>query len=395
MNIVDWVLIGMAAACAWIGFRQGLVTSLLSFVGFIAGAFVGALVVPGLVAGLVQVPGARPVTVVIGVILAGFAGQFIARFIGRRLRASVHWQSARLVDSIGGAVVTVLALAVTVWIVASALAALPANPVTAQVRTSRVLVLLDSTAPQPVRDALMRLRQVASNSAVPQLFANVAELTGQDVGTADATGLDLARLASLRRAVVEIHGNAAACAQSSSGSGFLAGKGLVVTNAHVVAGIGNIGVRQGNATQRATLIWFDPAQDVAVLRVTALSGAPLRLLGRAPDIGTDVAAVGFPAGGPLVAIPLRVRGNVDAVGDDLYGRSSVTRSLVALQGPPLAPGVSGSPVVTADGDVVAMLVGASTAKRDVGYAIPAFVLKDAVESAQQATEPVTQTTCVG
>ena len=394
MNLVDWVIVGMAVACGWIGFRRGLVTSLLSFAGFVGGAIAGALMIPGVVARFVQVSAARPVTVVIGIIVAGFLGQFIARIVGRRLRASVRWQSARLLDSIGGAAVTVSALALTVWIVSSALAALPANPVTSQVRTSQILVLLDSAAPTPARDALVRLRQVASGSAMPQLFASVAELTGNDVGPPSSETLDIAALAALRPSVVRVHGNAKECARSSSATGFIIDPDLVLTNAHVVAGVRNVSVRGREKTQPATIVYFDRAQDIAVLRVPGITGPAMTVVSRAPDIGVDVAAVGYPEDGPLVAVPLRVRGNVDAVGDDIYGSSSVNRTLVALQGPRLQPGISGSPIVDERGDVVAMVVGASTGQPGVSYAIPAFVLQSAARAARDAQEPIAQTPCI-
>lgn len=394
MNLIDWVLVGMVIACAWIGFRRGLVTSLLSFVGFIGGSALGALLLPDLVASLVHVAVARPVTLVIGIILSGFLGQFLARMVGRRLRASVRWQSARLVDSIGGAVVTVLALAVVVWIVSSAISALPTNPMTTQARSSRLLVLLDTAAPSQAREALARLRQVASGTSMPQLFAGVAELSGQDVGAPSSGAIDLRRLASLRPSIVDVHGNATACLRSSTGTGFVVGSGLVLTNAHVVAGVRNIGVRQGETTFRATLQLFDADQDVAVLQVAGLRAPALTLLARSPDIGVDVAAVGYPDSGPLTAIPLRVRGSIEATGDDLYGTSSVRRSLIAVQGPPLRPGISGSPVVDARGNAVAMVLGASTATRDVAYAIPGFVLRDAVQRAQAEGSPIPQTACV-
>ena len=50
MNLLDVVLIGVAVLAAWSGWRQGLISGVLSFVGFIGGALVGALLAPRLLA---------------------------------------------------------------------------------------------------------------------------------------------------------------------------------------------------------------------------------------------------------------------------------------------------------------------------------------------------------
>ena len=48
VNVVDVVLVAVAVLAAWPGWRQGLISGVLSFVGFIGGALVGALLAPRL-----------------------------------------------------------------------------------------------------------------------------------------------------------------------------------------------------------------------------------------------------------------------------------------------------------------------------------------------------------
>src|SRR5205807_5087613 len=68
------------------------------------------------------------------------------------------------------------------------------------------------------------------------------------------------------------------CGGIQTGTGFVVGSGLVVTNAHVVAGIHSPEVVDRKGPHAATPILFDPALDVALLRTGALTGGPLVLL---------------------------------------------------------------------------------------------------------------------
>ena len=87
----------------------------------------------------------------------------------------------------------------------------------------------------------------------------------------------------------------AACDHIQEGSGFVAAPGLVVTNAHVVAGGDDPRVRSGSlGPLSATTVVFDGALDIAVLRVP---GLPRRRCGSRPPSG----AAARPA--PCSAIP--------------------------------------------------------------------------------------------
>ena len=69
--------------------------------------------------------------------------------------------------------------------------------------------------------------------------------------------------------VVKIEG--LGCGGLVEGSGFDVGSDLVATNAHVVTGIAHPYVIDSNGTHSASLIWFDPNLDFAVLQVPGLT----------------------------------------------------------------------------------------------------------------------------
>ena len=72
-----------------------------------------------------------------------------------------------------------------------------------------------------------------------------------------------------------------ACGLCIEGSGWVAGQGgIVVTNAHVVAGESDttVQLRGSGSRYSAHAIWFDPRNDVAILSVPALPPAtPLQM----------------------------------------------------------------------------------------------------------------------
>src|ERR671920_304230 len=96
-----------------------------------------------------------------------------------------------------------------------------------------------------------------------------------------------------------------ACSYGVEGSGWVAGRNLVVTNAHVVAGETATHIQVGGTGRRlpAKVVVFDEKNDIAVLRVNGLGLTPLRLA--APKPGQDVAVIGFPENGPLDIEPAR------------------------------------------------------------------------------------------
>src|SRR5205085_7213915 len=106
------------------------------------------------------------------------------------------------------------------------------------------------------------------------------------------------QVAGAAASVVRILGTA--CGLGVEGSGWVAGNGLVVTNAHVVAGEDDTTVQIQGAGPHlgATSVWFDPRNDVAVLRVPGAAGTPALSQDVNAAVGTSGAILGFPENGP-------------------------------------------------------------------------------------------------
>jgi S1-C subfamily serine protease len=142
--------------------------------------------------------------------------------------------------------------------------------------------------------------------------------------------------------------------------------GSVLTNAHVVAGTDAPRVTTTDGvTLDATVVAFDPAVDLAVLRVP-LDRPVLPLAD--PAVGQAGLVLGFPGGGPLDPSPFSVGELLAARGYDIYDRDTVDRELLVLASE-LAPGDSGSAVVRSDGAVVGVAVAVAPDRPGVSYAL--------------------------
>jgi S1-C subfamily serine protease len=183
-----------------------------------------------------------------------------------------------------------------------------------------------------------------------------------------------------------------ACGLGVEGSGWVAAPGVVVTNAHVVAGESDTTVSSDGGPQLgATPIAFDPKNDLAILRVDGLGAHPLTLDGL-PAAGTEGAIVGYPENGPLDVEPARVGQTMTVTSQDAYGNGPIRRDMTSVRGL-VRPGNSGGPVVGTDGHVLTTIfaetVGGHTAS---GLGVPNDVVADAlanVGTARVSTGPCT------
>jgi S1-C subfamily serine protease len=183
-----------------------------------------------------------------------------------------------------------------------------------------------------------------------------------------------------------------ACGLGVQGSGWIARPGVVVTNAHVVAGQDDTTVERGGTGPRldAQAIWFDSRNDLALLRVPALGSTPALPLHEQAPSGTAAAVLGYPENGPYTVQPARLGQTETVLTQDAYGRGPVRRPITALRGR-VRSGNSGGPVVDAKGGVVATVFAATVSDGGrSGFGVPDSVVRDALS---QATGPVGTGSC--
>ncbi len=393
LNLVDMVLIGALIVFAWAGWRQGFVVGILSFAGFLGGGIAAALVLPGIVSTFTESGVVRIAVVTVGVLTCALVAQTLLSMLGRRLRGAVSWKPVRITDNLAGAALNVLALCLIAWIIASAVAFLPSSTVSTSVRESRVLVTMDALVPDQARDAFTGIRDLVGSSDVPRVFSGLAQITGPDVDPPDAEALTDA-IAAARGSIVRVSGDADACDTRVTGSGFVFAPGFILTNAHVVAGVDRprVRVRPGSDAVRTEVVYFDPRKDVAVLRAAGLEAPALDFAAEEMESGDSVVTAGFPQGGSFRADPARVRTQVSARGDTIYGESGVEREVYIIRSN-IEPGSSGGPLLSTDGEVVGMVFAADVTDAGIGYALTSAELQEAMQAGLSARSLVSTGSC--
>jgi S1-C subfamily serine protease len=299
----------------------------------------------------------------------------------------------RFVDNAGGAALNVLALALVAWVIASVVAYVPNNNVTKQVNGSIVLRTMDSLLPDAARSAFNGLGNVVSSTAVPRVFAGLAAVPGPEVD-APAPAAAQEAVEVIRDSTVRLTGTAPACDAIVSGSGFAVGPELVVTNAHVVAGVDDllVRVRPDQTSSRATVVYFDPNTDVAIVRTRGLQARPARLAVTSLKSNDSAVIAGFPRGERFTAEPARVRARVDARGESIYGDTGVQRDIYVLRGS-VQQGNSGGPLTDEFGDVHGMVFASGLEEQDAAYALTADEIRIALEAAGAADRAVSNGSC--
>ncbi|MFN8224323.1 MAG: MarP family serine protease [Gaiellales bacterium] len=354
MNTIDWIAIGVIALAGLAGLRRGLVASVLSLAGIVAGAWVGSRVAPQLFGNGSEL---IPVGTLAGAAVGSFVGHTLGGIAGGWARRSL-WvvPPLKLLDAIAGAAFGVATGLAVVWIAGTVLLYLPAGDTWRhQAQESRVVSKLTSTVtPDEVIDALGRidpfLTIVGPSADVPAPDAAIAR--DPDVRRA-------------RESVLRIRG--IACGVGIEGSGWIVRKDLIVTNAHVAAGIERFLVDHGGGPElRGTLVAFAPNVDIAVIRVPGLPGRPLAF-GKATK-GAPAVTIGYPGNGPRAVRSARVGRTVTTTSRDAYGRLLLRREIVVFRGE-IHGGSSGGPLVDGQGRVAATVF-ARRRGTDDGFAVP-------------------------
>ena len=392
MNPLDLVAIVLVVLAVLLGFRSGALPQVGGLLGAIGGGAIVVLSLPLFVEPLDNVPpGLRPYVVLTGLVLAVGIGESLGSAIGRAIARALGGGVLGAADRVAGGFTGAAQALLIVWLAGGLLAIGPIPRLTEAAQTSTAIRTLNDALPPPDEIAT-ELGSLLDASGLPEVFVGLEPLPQPPVDPpTDATARAIAELAEASTVRV----SAATCGFESSGSGVVVATGYVVTNAHVVAGSRSRGVRvTGIAGQvDASVVLFDPALDVAVLRAPDLQAVPLRFAATDPDRGTVGAALGYPGGGSLTIVPAAVTGAYGATGRDIYDRAIVTRQVLELRAQ-IDRGDSGGPFVLPDGTVGGLIFAEARTDPDVGYALTPTAVATRVAPALGRTGPVDTGECL-
>ena len=366
---------------AFWGYAQGLIVGALSLAGFAGGAVLGARIGPLLLEEGAKSPYAPLVSLICAAVIGGIFASGL-EILGFHLRQRIP-QRIGVLDGLGGAVLLGCLGLGLAWIAGAVALQTPgARELRRDVQKSEILQRLNSALPPsgPILNALARFDPLPQISGpAPQVGPPDSKI-GRDP--------DVQAAAS---SVVRVLGTA--CGLGVQGSGWIADDGVVVTNAHVVAGQDDTTVQLEGSGPRhdADVIRFDVKNDVAVLRSSGVSGTPALTMNVNASPGTSGAILGFPENGPYDVEPGRLGATVTANTQDAYGRGPIRRRITTLRGD-VRHGNSGGPMVDGRGRVVATIFAAAEGGgRKEGYGVPDTIVRDALGRAQ---DPVDTGPCV-
>ncbi|MGN6377930.1 MAG: CvpA family protein [Gaiellales bacterium] len=357
MTIVDVLVLAWVALSAVQGARRGLVMNGLGLIGFLTGALIGSRLAPHILPGGAQSPW-LPAATMIAALVTGLVAQALAGAAGGIIRGRILRGPLAAVDTAGGlALGGVLGLAL-VWLAAVVAVQQPSLGLRRDVQHSAILPVLLRAV--PATSVLSALAQFDPLPVLPPVLAD------QGLPAPNPAVLGKGPVRQATRSVVQVEG--IACSIGIQGSGWVVRHGLVVTNAHVVAGeqTGPTVIAHGDR-YGATVVAVDSGNDIALLRVPGLRTRPLRMAAGQPS-SAAVAMIGFPEGGPLRRVPGRSGHVTEVLSPDAYGGHVHLRAVVPLRGL-LLHGDSGGPVVDSSGQVVAMMF-AADARGDGGFGVP-------------------------
>jgi S1-C subfamily serine protease len=363
---IDFIILVLAALFAFVGFARGFLIGALSLAGFVAGAYLGTRFGPHLLKDGNQSPFA-PLFGLLGALIGGTIISAGAEGIAGAMRGALVSPALRTIDGLLGSVLAVaLALGIA-WLLSVIVLQTPGiRDYRRSIQRSAILRQLNEILPaDKVLKALAR-------------FDPFPRITGPDARV-PPPARGVARDPDIQRAgdsVVQILGNA--CGLGVSGSGWVAKDGIVVTNAHVVAGEQQgdtvVQTRGGGRRLPATAINFDSRNDIAILRVPGLQAPPLAY-SRAVKVSEPGAVLGYPLSGPFAARSTRIGRTQTVLTQDAYGRRLVRRRITSFRGN-VQPGNSGGPIVDVAGRVAVTVFAKSTSGGPQGgFAIPNEIVR--------------------
>jgi S1-C subfamily serine protease len=389
LHPIDVLLLVILALAALSGWRRGFAMVLLGYLGLLIGLALGAWAATQ--AGLLVSPDSsvrRLLTAVVVFFLVAAACHAIGNLLGIRVRSLLGGRWTSQADAVGGAVVATVVAAIAMWFTALTLSNVPLSPFAKAVHSSSVLRTIDNYAPRPPA-ALAQLRGLLDRSGFPEAFDTLRPpvVSGPPPEAARNQAILKATNATLK---VQSRG----CGGVLYGSGFPVGSNLVITNAHVVAGTGRHEVVTNEGVRApASVVYFDPAHDLALLSVPDLSVKPLRLATAPARRGQEAVVIGYPSGGPQQLIGATIVLRTQPEAPDIYSRPQHARRDIYVLHARVRKGTSGGPVVDLRGHPLGVVFAASTVEHTEGYALTNAEVRRALDRNGQNRHPVSVGGC--
>jgi S1-C subfamily serine protease len=387
-NWIDLIIILFLIGSFFWGIRIGGAVELCTVGGFFAGLFLAGWLFPH----VLPIHDHTLRTIINGnaVLLAAILAAIEGNRLGHRIRISLSKGRWHRIESDFGFISAVSVL-VIVWLVAPTIGRLPFAGFSNSVDDSLIVQTLENKLPSgPVILALFN-RQIDPNSS-PKLFTPPPSKpqAGFEFSPADFQAAETSSMTS----VVRITGFG--CGGIESGSGFVVGKDLIATNAHVVAGVTRPIIKYNTHSYTAVPVLFDANLDFAVLRISDSTNnfhAPsLTLALHNVSPGATIATIGYPDG-DYAAVPGIIRNNFPIFGRNIYNFGVINRDVYQVQ-TSIDAGSSGSPIVLSDGRVAGIIFAKDQSIDQYAYALSSPNLLSRVQQAEKSYRRISTGPCL-
>ncbi|MFB7723235.1 MarP family serine protease [Nocardia sp. NPDC056100] len=364
-NVLDLMVLAAMLFAALQGYRRGVITALLGFTGVLGGVWFGAQLIDAVRPYLPLGP-VGWVLMVTAIVAAVVGGQFGGEWLARRVLRVDRARRFQRIDAIAGGCCQALAVPVAVWLLATAVAVTAGANIVAVLDDSQTVRAMDTVAPYWLvnmsRTFASPLRELG-----PVQDDEWSTPPAERALAPDAAILSGPAAAAAQRSVLRVSGTAEGCGRLT-GTGFVIAPERVLTNAHVVAGMSEISVREAGRALWGTVVAFDPGNDLAVVEVPGLSAPPVVVAAGPADPGASVMVLGYPGGGSYTAAAGRVLARTVRQVPDVYHVAVAPRWIYQVSGA-VREGDSGGPLVDSQGRVLGIVFAADSAGRDIGYAM--------------------------
>ena len=297
----------------------------------------------------------------------------------------------RAADRLAGGALSILITATIIGALAFSASSMGIPRLSAEIAKSKMIETIRGLTPDFVTSAISTARSAVMAQTIPALIEPFAPPVAP-VEDTDWKPNDL-QLASAK-SVAKISGTAVECGVNLTGSGFVIDDDLVMTNAHVVAGLSAATVETGKGQlNRGKVVYFDPEADIALLYVEGLAAEPIDLATEDMVRGNSAAFVGYPAGGPQQVRGAVVASKATVSIANIYGEDPSQLSVYQLTAE-VAQGNSGGPLLDESGDAVGLIFAKSRSDDEVGFALSLAEMREALNAGGHRTTSIKTGACI-
>ncbi|MDR4532061.1 MarP family serine protease [Glutamicibacter sp. PS] len=384
--VIFVVLLGFFIA----GVRRGFIRTLGDMLGLIAGGVAAFFAIP-IVSTFAENPWWRVGLMIGTAAVLILLGQWFGRVIATAIRRWLNFDILRAVDGLAGGIISVLITATVIGALAFSVSSMGMPRLSAEIGDSRMIDMIRKATPDAVNRAISNARSAVLAETIPTILEPFAPpVQPVPEGQWKATDAQLAA----KDSSTKISGTAIQCGVNQTGSGFVVGNQLVMTNAHVVAGLSSATVEtEDRRIHRGYVVYFDPETDIALLRVEGLEAPALPIAQEDLERGDSAAFLGHPAGGPFQMGGAVVASQAKVSLADIYGENPRAISIYQLTAE-IQQGNSGGPLVNEQGQAVGMIFAKSRNDAETGFALSLEELEEALDAGAQRTRAINTGGCI-